>query len=223
MTLYFWARLVDRIGNVGPWYPVGIGVQGQSSSEADPILDMLEGKISETELNDFLQQEIEKIPGLQDQIDALDETYDPAKTYAKFAIVRQGDFLYQAMVAVPINSAPPNATYWQNVGQVSETVDGLALQVSTNTNDITDLDGQIKAQATSFNALQASVRDDSGKGELADAIKGWTNTAAIAEESKVSATNDEVIARRLTTPDVKIDEKQGTSPRWRRWWRTTTW
>ncbi|WP_460055574.1 TipJ family phage tail tip protein [Pseudomonas sp. S2_D06] len=209
VTLYFWARLVDRIGNVGPWYPVGIGVQGQSSSEADPILDMLEGKISETELNDFLQQEIEKIPGLQDQIDALDETYDPAKTYAKFAIVRQGDFLYQAMVAVPINSAPPNATYWQNVGQVSETVDGLALQVSTNTNDITDLDGQIKAQATSFNALQASVRDDSGKGELADAIKGWTNTAAIAEESKVSATNDEVIARRLTTLDVKIDEKQG--------------
>ena len=32
VTFFFWARLVDRTGNIGPWYPAGLGVMGQSSS-----------------------------------------------------------------------------------------------------------------------------------------------------------------------------------------------
>ncbi|MFP3507749.1 hypothetical protein, partial [Burkholderia sp. SIMBA_062] len=28
VSFYYWARLVDRSGNVGPWYPAGVGVNG---------------------------------------------------------------------------------------------------------------------------------------------------------------------------------------------------
>ncbi|MGH8333283.1 MAG: host specificity protein J, partial [Pseudomonas sp.] len=156
VTFFFWARLVDRTGNIGPWYPVGLGVMGQSSADAGPILEMIKGQITETELGQDLLGEIQKIPGLQDQIDELDESYDPTKTYIKNAIVRQGDFLYQAKSAVPINQPPPNATYWLNVGQSIETANGLAQQVATNTADITEIDGVVTAQATSFQALRAS-------------------------------------------------------------------
>ncbi|WP_434575082.1 DUF1983 domain-containing protein [Pseudomonas sp. Z3-6] len=205
-TFFFWARLVDRTGNIGPWYPVGNGVQGQASSNAGPILDLIKGQITETELGEDLLTEIEKIPGLQDQIDALDDIllYDPAKTYVKNDIVRQGQRLYQAKGPVPINKPPPNTTYWLDVGQSVETANGLAQQVATNTADITEIDGVVTAQATAFEALRASYRDDNGEGELADAIKGWTSTAAIASESSVRASENEASARRLTTLDAQV-------------------
>ncbi|CAI8800530.1 Host specificity protein [Pseudomonas sp. IT-P74] len=205
-SFFFWARLVDRIGNLGPFYPVVNGVLGQSSSNAAPILEMIKGQITETELGQDLLSEIDKIPGLQTQINALDETYDPTKTYIKNAIVRSGQLLYQAKVPVPINTPPPNGTYWLDVGQSVETVNGLAQQVSTNTADIIDLDDEITAQATAFDALRASFRDDNGEGELADALKSWTSTAAIATEEKVRASETEASARRQTTLEAKIGD-----------------
>ncbi|MHC8321118.1 TipJ family phage tail tip protein [Pseudomonas sp. GB2N2] len=210
VTFYFWARLVDRIGNIGPWYPVGLGVQGQSSSDAAAILEMIAGQIGETELGQDILDEIAKIPGLQDQIDALDDilAYDPEKAYAKGDIVRQGQRLYQAAGAVPVNNPPPNVAYWRDVGQSIETANGLAQQVAFNTADITELDGVVTAQATAFEALRASSRDDNGEGDLADALKGWTSTAAIASESKVRTSENEAMAQRITTFDVAIGDNK---------------
>ncbi|CAI8810678.1 Phage-related protein, tail component [Pseudomonas chlororaphis] len=65
-TFFFWARLVDRTGNVGPFYPVVNGVMGQASSEAGPILDLIEGQISETELGQHLADRIDLIDGPAD-------------------------------------------------------------------------------------------------------------------------------------------------------------
>ncbi|VVQ27509.1 host specificity protein J [Pseudomonas fluorescens] len=205
-SFFFWARLVDRTGNIGPWYPTGNGVLGQASSEAGPILDLLAGKVSQTELGKDLLTEIEKIPGLQNQIDSLDEAYDSAKTYAKYAIVRFGDRLYQAKGPVPINLPPPNAEYWVDVGQTVETATGLVQQVETNTADISKIDGTVTAQAAAFQALRASSRDDNGEGELADALKGWTSTAAIATESSVRASQNEATAQRVSTLETSIGD-----------------
>ncbi|AZD93007.1 MULTISPECIES: host specificity protein J [Pseudomonas] len=204
-TFFFWARLVDRTGNVGPFYPVVNGVMGQASSEAGPILDMLAGKISRTELGQDL---ISEIDGLQDQIDALDNIllYDAEKTYIKDDIVQQGQRLYQALQAVPLNTPPPNPTYWLDVGQSIETANGLAQQVATNTADITELDGVVTAQANSTNTLRASWREDDGAGALADAMKGWNNTAAIVTEEKVRASEIEAEATRTTQLQATVGE-----------------
>ena len=208
VTFYFWARLVDRIGNIGPWYPIGMGVQGQSSANAADILEMIAGQITETELGQDLLDEIEKIPGLQAQIDALDglKGYVPEATYVEYDLVVVGKRIYQATGDVPLETPPPNENYWLDVGQTVETANGLAQQVATNTAEITELDGVVTAQATAFQALRASFRDDDGEGELADALKGWTSTAAIATEEKVRASENEATARRLTTFDAKIGE-----------------
>ncbi|WP_283184131.1 host specificity protein J [Pseudomonas svalbardensis] len=208
VTFYFWARLVDRIGNIGPWYPIGIGVQGQSSSNASPILAMIAGQITETELGQDLLDEIEKIPGLQAQIDALDglKGYDPEATYVEYDLVVVGKRIYQATGAVPLDTPPPNEDFWLDVGQTVETANGLAQQVATNTAEIIELDGAVTAQATAFQALRASSRDDNGEGDLADALKGWTSTAAIATEEKVRASENEATAQRITTVDAKVGE-----------------
>jgi predicted phage tail protein len=208
VTFFFWARLVDRIGNIGPWYPIGLGVMGQSSADASAILEMIAGQIGETELGQDLLDEINKIPGLQDQIDALDglTAYKPDQVYEKDQMVVEDGHIFQAKGEVPINTPPPNATYWLDVGESIETANGLAQQVAFNTSDITELDGVVTAQATAFQALRASYRDDNGEGELADALKGWTSIAAIASESKVRSSENEAFAQRITTFDAKIGE-----------------
>ncbi|VVP14594.1 hypothetical protein PS732_03552 [Pseudomonas fluorescens] len=206
VTFYFWGRIVDKIGNIGRWYPIGLGVQGQSSSNAGDILEMIAGQITETELGEDLLAEIEKIPGLQAQIDALDglTAYKPGQTYAKGQMIVENDRILQAKIAVPINTPPPNATYWLDVGQSIETVGGLAQQVATNTADINEIDGVVTAQAAATQTLRAASREDDGSGDLADAMKGWTSTASIATESKVRASEAEATAQRLTTFDAKV-------------------
>ncbi|MFC6335481.1 DUF1983 domain-containing protein [Pseudomonas sp. CCM 7891] len=198
---YYFIRSANAYGKSAFLY-----VPAATSNDVSAYLAALAGKITKTQLGQDLLGEINKIPGLQDQIDALDDIllYDPAKPYVKNDIVRQGQRLYQAKGPVPVNTPPPNLTYWVDVGQSVETANGLAQQVATNTADITEIDGVVTAQATAFEALRASYRDDNGEGDLADAIKGWTSTAAIAQESSVRASEIEAAAQRQTTLETQV-------------------
>ncbi|MFP4889304.1 host specificity protein J [Paraburkholderia sp. EG304] len=68
-SFFFWARLVDTSGNLGPWYPTGAGVNGQSSSDATPILEMLTGEITKTQLGSDVLTPIDAIPDLQQSVE----------------------------------------------------------------------------------------------------------------------------------------------------------
>ncbi|MDY7067560.1 hypothetical protein PsexTeo8_40420 [Pseudomonas extremaustralis] len=65
---FFWARLVDRIGNMGAFFGP---VNGQSSSDAGPILDYLNDQITETQLSQHLLEKIDSGGGAQIEIEAL--------------------------------------------------------------------------------------------------------------------------------------------------------
>jgi predicted phage tail protein len=229
-TFFFWARLVDRIGNIGPFYPVVNGVMGQASSDGGPILDMLDGQINDSHLGQHLLGEIDKISGdgpesvngridaakeeLQGQIDGITDAleYVPTKSYLKDDNVRGGQRLYTAIKAVPPNAgganAPPNATYWQDIGGIVSTVNAQALQIGKNTTDITTVDGKVTAQADSLQSLQASYRDEDGEGDLAGALSEWDSAARFAVEVRTRATESEATAIRLTTLDAQVANNQ---------------
>ncbi|MNH18960.1 hypothetical protein D3C79_786810 [compost metagenome] len=185
-------------------------VRGIASTDGGPILDLISGQITESELGQDLLEEIQKIPGLQQQIDSLDglKDYNPNEAYTKDKMVFVDGRIYQAKQAVPANASgangPPNATYWIDVGQSVVSANGLAQQVATNTADITELDGVVTAQATSLEVLRASYRDDGGAGAMADALKGWESTTAIATQRKVQASENRATAERMTTFDAKV-------------------
>ncbi|MEW5507053.1 TipJ family phage tail tip protein [Pseudomonas antarctica] len=176
-TLFFWARLVDRTGNIGPFYPVVNGVMGQASSDAGPILEQIKGQINETSLGKTLNDRInlvdgngpgsvnnrintakQQLEGLIGQIvDALE--YVPGKAYALNDIVRVGQHLYQANGPVPANNPPPNATYWTDIGTVTQTVNALVTQVQQNSATINQHGQDISAQASQLNAVRTTVND----------------------------------------------------------------
>ncbi|OBS35859.1 TipJ family phage tail tip protein [Pseudomonas syringae] len=197
VTFFFWARLVDRTGNVGPWYPSGAGVMGQTSSDAGAILEMIAGQITETELGQKLVEKIELIDGdgpgsvndrlaaaksalaeqisdvddalgtvraeLQQQIDSIADLadsmpYKPGDTYSAGQGVLGADgIIYQATQNVPVNTPPPNSTYWLNVGQAVATAVGLASRVQTVETKVTSIEGVTSAQAKQITGLQSSL------------------------------------------------------------------
>lgn len=209
---FFWARLVDRTGNIGPFYPVGNGVIGMASADAAPVLDLIAGQIGRTEFGQDIVDEIDKIPGLQAQIDALDglSAYDPESVYLEGDLVVVGKRIYQATQLVPVDTSPPNAAYWVDVGQVLVTANGLARQVELNTTSITELDGVVTAQASSLQALQSAYRDDTGEGDLADALQGYNASASFAQEVKTRASQNAAMVQRQTELTASVGDVAGT-------------
>lgn len=63
VNFWFQARLVDKLGNTGPWTG---WTQGTSSDDASEVLDYLKGKITETELGQELLGPVEDAGKLKD-------------------------------------------------------------------------------------------------------------------------------------------------------------
>ncbi|OKO45972.1 DUF1983 domain-containing protein [Pseudomonas sp. BTN1] len=210
-TFFFWARLVDRTGNIGPFYPVVNGVMGQASSDAGPVLEQIKGQIDETSLGQLLNERInlidgngpgsvngrieaakDELEGLIDQIvDALE--YDPAKAYALNDIVRMGQHLYQANGPVPANNPPPNATYWTDIGTVTQTVNALVTQVQQNSATINQHGQDITAQAQQLNAVKVTVNDP---------VTGVNATASGLSTLKATVTT---LDGKVTTTAQRVD------------------
>ncbi|MFG0273098.1 phage tail protein, partial [Pseudomonas sp. zjy_14] len=228
VSFFFWARLVDRTGNIGPWYPTGNGVLGQSGADASPVLELISGQITESELGQNLLSEIEKISGegpesvngrieaakqeleglITDLTDPLE--YVATNTYAKDDAVRSGQRLYMAIAPVPAaangSNAPPNPTYWVDIGSIASTANGLAQAVAKNTTDIVTVDGKVTVSAAMLQAVQSAYRDDSGEGALNDALRGWDTLAKVSEETRTRATQNEAMATRLVVVESRVDD-----------------
>lgn len=226
VTFFFWARLVDRTGNIGPWYPVGNGVMGQASSDAGPILELIADQISETELAKHLLDRIDLIDGngrgsVNERLDELKTeigeitdalVYVPTDAYVRDNTVRVGDNLWTAIDNVPAAASgangPPNPTYWVNTGQSIRSANAQAAQVTKNTTDIGTVDGKTTATATQLQAVQAAYRDDSGQGDLVDALKGWDSTASYAQEVRVRTGENFAQTERITSLDSRVVDNE---------------
>ena len=222
-SFFYWARLIDRSGNIGPWYPAGVGVNGQSSSNRADYEEYFQGQIGASALYQELREEIEKISGdgpgsvndrleeakqeLYERIDELTDAlaYDEAKTYAIGDVVRVGQRLFQARADVPAGAAPPTPAYWMDVGTIAQTVDALAMQVEQQGAAIEELDGVVTAQATSIQSLRAAARPQDASGDLADVISGWSAQSGIAEQRKATAAEKRATAERFLDLNARVD------------------
>ncbi|WP_288855777.1 phage tail protein [uncultured Pseudomonas sp.] len=227
-SLFFWARLVDRTGNVGPFWPVPGAVNGQASSKQSDYDAYYAEKIGKGALYQSLREEIELITGdgpgsvnerleeakqeLEDLIKQVSDAlaYDPAKPYLKGEIVRLDQRLYQAKGPVPVGATPPDVTYWIDIGTILETTDALVSQVQIIETKIEEIDGKVLATATSVEALRSAARGDDGAGDLADAIKGWTSTADLAVERKTRASENDAMAQQLLTLVAQVGDNKSS-------------
>lgn len=192
VTLFFWARVVDRSGNVSPYLPLtdAMGVQGMTSTDVAAYEEYFVNQIKESALDKELHDRIDLIDGpdslsgsvnervkevevqiaqaqadLQAQIDAIADVadsmpYDSTKTYTTGqAVLGEDGKLYQSKQAVPIDTPPPNTTYWTDIGQAVITAEGLAARVTTVETTVTNQQGQLTAQSTRIDGVTAALND----------------------------------------------------------------
>lgn len=224
---YFWVRLIDRTGNIGPWFPTetGAGIFGRTMINDDGAYnDYLAGLIGETALDKQLYDRLQLIDGngpgsvnerlgeindkldsavsdLEQQLNDITDAfaYDPTKTYAPGEFVRFGSKLYQAIADVPLDTPPPSVDHWKDVGVILEEADALAERVNIHDEQIEEIDGVLQATVRDYEAIRAQYREDDGEGDLLDALNSYTNRASIIEERTVRANEDEALAERIVT------------------------
>nr|WP_234015932.1 host specificity protein J [Achromobacter spanius] len=102
--LWFWARLVDKNGVKGDFYPVGMGVRGMASDDAGPILDQIAGKIEKSMLGQDLVAEIESGGGAATEIKEVQDGLN-AMISIKAGVTANGQY-YGAGMGVSVENTP---------------------------------------------------------------------------------------------------------------------
>ncbi|MFJ4055104.1 DUF1983 domain-containing protein, partial [Pseudomonas sp. NPDC089743] len=227
---WFRARLVDRTGNIGPWSD---WVYGQSSADADEILDYITGKITETQLGQDLLKEIEKISGegpgsvndrltagdlaLQNQIDSLQAQladvvgapdWDAGQTYLAGSLVKLEGKLYRAKQDVPAGTPVTNGSYWEYIGDyasLGDMVTALALRLDAVETSVEEIDGQLAAMATRVIGVETQVFPRmAGATNWKAGDSGVRATASSIYSAFSSA--DMALSRRIDTVEAQIGD-----------------
>jgi predicted phage tail protein len=231
-SVYFWARLVDRTGNVGPFWPIPGAVNGRASSDQTEYDKYFAEKIGKGALYQSLREEIDLITGdgpgsvndrlekakqeledlISEVVDALE--YVSTKAYAKGDMVRVGQQLFQATKAVPVNTTPPNANYWFNLGTIAETNAAMALEISQNKAAIEEVDGKVTATAERLEGVYALVKSDSAGSEQGSAgddtasAGAWSLMSAIAERDFAQSQRTDIVEANVAANAASITTVQ---------------
>ncbi|MEN5159680.1 host specificity protein J [Achromobacter spanius] len=102
--LWFWARLVDKNGVKGDFYPAGMGIRGMASDDAGPILDQIGGKIEESMLGQDLIDKIESGGGAATEIKQIQDGLN-AMVSIKAGVTVDGQY-YSAGMGVGVENTP---------------------------------------------------------------------------------------------------------------------
>lgn len=227
VQFFFWGRLVDRSGNIGPWYPDGAGVVGQSSADANEILDYLTGQITATQLGQQLLSEIELISAdstvagsvnqrLDTAVDDLNSKinsinaqiadimrapeFNPADAYSENQLVKYEGGLYRARqnIAAPA-PLPTNETYWEKIGDYDSLGEAVAALSATVSQQSSKLN-IIDGQITAINTRYDAILVS---------VNG--NTAAIQSEQTARINADGALGTRIDNVTATANSALGSS------------
>lgn len=162
---FFWGRLVDKSGNIGPWYPLEHGVYGESSARSDEILTYIKGEIDETyfggEFQDKINALIPEMAGTTLSFAGDDTKY--AGVWSQLYAQQQGDAYIAGRVDTVVTRFEENnaivqtridtlssetAATAQQVTQVQAQVGSINATVQQNSQAIVDVNGRVSAAYT---------------------------------------------------------------------------
>ncbi|WP_082729711.1 phage tail protein [Burkholderia sp. FL-7-2-10-S1-D7] len=212
-VFYYWARLVDTTGNVGPWFPAsGSGVQGQPTNDQSAYEKYFEGQISHSALGEDLKKPIDAIPGIQKDVAnnasaIAQEVSDRAAAVASEAraradaiskevkdrtdaIAKEAKDRADAVAAEALQRGAA-VTAEQQARQTAD--DSLGKRIDTVTASVGDAAAAIKQEAT------ARADADGALSTRIDAVvaKADNNTAAITSEATTRASADTALGKRV--------------------------
>jgi len=206
-SLFFWGRMVDKAGNIGPWYPETGAVNGQSSSDAGPILEYLTGQITKSQLGQELAEAIDSIDGLQSFIQPP-QAWEDDVAYSTGAFVSHSGRLWLALENAAAGVEPgTDPEVWRDVGAIAQTAAGLALQMSNINLTVEELDGQVQATAEKTESVYAQLNPKK-IGALTDGSIGGPNdlppTAGFFAQTLAQVSDNHALGKRIETVQASL-------------------
>lgn len=195
---YFWARLVDRSGNIGPWYPAAAGVMGEASTNQSDYDAYFSGRITESALGQDLLTKIESIDQIVPLIWEAGATYEAGDT-----VVHNGK-IWLWNDNAPGNEEPPG-TKWKDVGVAVAQAGALVGRVDQLELDVTEVDGKITAVGQQVNGLVAQYSAEHAGDEDWNAGEE-TSFAGTITTLSVIATGDYALSRRIDTTEASVGQ-----------------
>jgi hypothetical protein len=204
-VMYFWVRVVDKMGNLGAFYPAGDGVKGQTVTDAGDILSYLAGAIGKTQLASDLLAPIESaeqiIGPVMDKINAVlhgGQNEELAATQLLGAISADSA-LTAARKKLGDNIAAAVANEKKERVTATEALASQISTVSATTNNNTALIQQeTTARTTAVEAVSSQL--------TVIAANVDKNTAAIQTEATSRATADSAMSSRIDVVGANTDK-----------------
>ncbi|HCQ62400.1 MAG TPA: phage tail protein, partial [Acinetobacter nosocomialis] len=189
LTQFYRGRLIDRIGNIGPWSD---WTHATTSADASEILEILEGKISETELSEDLQTKIDHIETIDAEIGPIKQDIQNTKDQIAQEVIDRQNAIQQAK-------------------------DGLSQQIIAGDEGVLEVVNTVKQSSDDgLAAVQEDIRvvadDLSLVAEKTDGVYAQLNPALIGSESDLIG-NDQGFAGTWSVQSAMIEGDLALSKR----------
>uniref|UniRef100_UPI003879C907 phage tail tip fiber protein n=1 Tax=Acinetobacter baumannii TaxID=470 RepID=UPI003879C907 len=189
LTQFYRGRLIDRIGNIGPW---SNWTSATTSADASDILDILEGKISETELSQDLQTKIDHIENIDAEIGPIKQDIQNTKDRIAQEVIDRQNAIQQAK-------------------------DGLSQQIIAGDEGVLEVVNTVKQSsddglAAAQESIRVVVNDLSLVAEKTDGVYAQLNPPLIGSESDLIG-NDQGFAGTWSVQSAMIEGDLALSKR----------
>lgn len=189
LTQFYQARLIDRIGNVGPWSD---WTHATTSADATDVLELLNDQISETQLNQDLKTRIDHIETIDAEIGPIKQDIQNTKDRIAQEVIDRQNAIQQAK-------------------------DGLSQQIIDGDEGVLEVVNTVKQSSDEgIAAAQESIRvvanDLSLVAEKTDGVYAQLNPPLIGSESDLIG-NDQGFAGTWSVQSAMIEGDLALSKR----------
>lgn len=207
LTQFYRGRLIDRIGNIGPWSD---WVHATTSADATDVLELLNDQISETQLSQDLKTKIDQIETIDIQIPEIKQDIKNTKDQINQEILDR-----QAAVKATKDQIAQEVLDRKNAIQEAE--DGLSQQIIDGDKGVLDVVETVKKSSDDgIAAVQEDIKvvanDLSLVAEKTDGVYAQLNPALIGSVSDLIG-NDEGFAGTWSVQSAMIEGDLALSKR----------
>ncbi|WP_284089018.1 host specificity protein J [Acinetobacter pittii] len=207
LTQFYRGRLIDRIGNIGPWSD---WAHATTSADATDVLELLNDQISETQLSQDLKTKIDQIEIIDIQIPEIKQDIKNTKDQINQEIIDR-----QAAVKATKDQIEQEVINRQNA--IQQASDGLSQQIIDGDESVLEVVNTVKQSSDEgIAAAQESIRvvanDLSLVAEKTDGVYAQLNPPLIGSESDLIG-NDQGFAGTWSVQSAMIEGDLALSKR----------
>ena len=213
LTQFYRARIVDKLGNTSDWTD---WVSGTTSADADKVLDILSGQISQSHLDQSLRTPIGKIGTIESNISKinvdlpeLNQSIADAQSMLNTAVASiDTEKKRLSSAIVDINTLKQsNDAKTQELLNLSQTVGGHTSSIrylGVTTGELSQKYSQLKTTSDTANSEITTIKQtQSGQAtsveRLRSELANKASTASVNSLSDSLATKEQALSRRIRT------------------------